>query len=263
MKLSSRRSFLVTAASALPLLAITRVAGETAQASSNSAVADNKKLKVVVAGGHPGDPEYGCGGTIARFADRGDNVVLLYLNRGGGGIPHKSPAEAAAIRTAEATKACALLKARPLFAGQIDGQSIVDKTHYDAFHRLIEAERPDVLFTQWPIDGHPDHRATSTLCYEAWLRMNKHFALYYYEVSNGEDTIMFSPTEYVDITLAETRKRQACYAHASQSPDHFYSLQNQVARFRGLECGAGAAEAFVRHVQSAPGLLPVTQQSRT
>ena len=26
-----------------------------------------RKLKVVVTGGHPGDPEYGCGGTIARY----------------------------------------------------------------------------------------------------------------------------------------------------------------------------------------------------
>ncbi len=37
------------------------------------------KLKVVVTGGHPGDPEYGCGGTIARYTDLGHEVVLLYL----------------------------------------------------------------------------------------------------------------------------------------------------------------------------------------
>ena len=117
-------------------------------------------------------------------------------------------------------------------------------------------EKPDVLFTQWPIDGHPDHRATSLLCYEAWLRAGKGFAFYYYEVSDGEDTLMFSPTEYVDITSAEPAKRAACYAHASQSPDRFYALQEQVARFRGVESGVGQAEGFVRHVQSRGGLLP-------
>src|SRR6185436_17465019 len=42
------------------------------------------KLKVIVTGGHPGDPEYGCGGTIARYADLGHDVVLLYLNEGEG-----------------------------------------------------------------------------------------------------------------------------------------------------------------------------------
>jgi len=30
------------------------------------------------------------------------------------------------------------------------------------------------------------------LTYEAWLRMGKRFALYYYEVSNGEDTVQFT-----------------------------------------------------------------------
>jgi LmbE family N-acetylglucosaminyl deacetylase len=192
---------------------------------------------------------------VAGYIERGHTVTLLYLNRGEGGIAGKSGKQAAAIRSAEAAKACELLKATPLFAGQVDGQAVVDKTHYDSFARIIEGERPDVLFTQWPIDGHPDHRATSMLCYEAWLRMGKSFALYYYEVSDGEDTLMFSPTEYVDITGAEPRKRAACYAHASQSPDRFYALQEQVARFRGVESGVSQAEAFVHHVQSRSGLL--------
>ncbi len=246
----SRRKFLRNAAWAVPAASIVGSdwLGDTG--------VERKKLKIIVAGGHPGDPEYGCGGTVARYAERGHAVTLLYLNRGEGGIPGKSAKEAAAIRSAEAVKACELLKATPLFAGQIDGQSIVDQTHYDSFARILEGEKPDVLFTQWPIDGHPDHRATSMLCYDAWLRMGKSFGFYYYEVSDGEDTVMFSPTEYVDITSVEARKRAACYAHASQSPDHFYALQDQVARFRGLESEVGAAEAFVRHVQSRGGLLP-------
>jgi N-acetylglucosamine malate deacetylase 1 len=249
----SRRKFLRDAAWALPSAAI---AG-AAPAELNAQVgAEQKKLKVIVAGGHPGDPEYGCGGTVARYAKQGHAVTLLYLNRGEGGIPGKTGKEAGTIRSAEAAKACELLQATPLFAGQVDGQSVVDKAHYDNFARIIEGERPDVLFTQWPIDGHPDHRATAMLCYEAWLRMGKSFALYYYEVSDGEDTLMFSPTEYVDITGAEPTKRAACYAHASQSPDRFYALQEQVARFRGVESGVDQAEAFVRHVQSRGGVLP-------
>jgi LmbE family N-acetylglucosaminyl deacetylase len=247
-----RRKFLRDAAWALPSAAL---AGAAPAELNTRPVADAKKLKVIVAGGHPGDPEYGCGGTVAGYIERGHTVTLLYLNRGEGGIAGKSGKQAAAIRSAEAAKACELLKATPLFAGQVDGQAVVDKTHYDSFARIIEGERPDVLFTQWPIDGHPDHRATSMLCYEAWLRMGKSFALYYYEVSDGEDTLMFSPTEYVDITGAEPRKRAACYAHASQSPDRFYALQEQVARFRGVESGVSQAEAFVRHVQSRSGLL--------
>src|SRR2546426_931133 len=33
-----------------------------------------RKLRVVVVGGHPDDPESGCGGTIARYSDLGHEV---------------------------------------------------------------------------------------------------------------------------------------------------------------------------------------------
>src|SRR5512136_365917 len=102
-----------------------------------------RKLKVIVTGGHPGDPEYGCGGTIARYSDLGHEVVLLYLNRGE--WPENPLLEdAKSMRMAEAKKACEILKARPAYAGQLNGAAIVDAAHYEQFHRIIEAERPDV-----------------------------------------------------------------------------------------------------------------------
>ena len=52
---------------------------------------------------------------------------------------------------------------------------------------------------------------------DAWWKAGKTFALYYYEVA--EDITMFSPTEYVDISSAEVRRREACFAHVSQQPD--------------------------------------------
>jgi N-acetylglucosamine malate deacetylase 1 len=223
---------------------------------SLSAARGANKLKIVVTGGHPGDPEYGCGGTVARYVAEGHEVVLLYLNRGEYGCPAKPPDACGELRTAEARKACELLGARPAFAGQIDGHAVVDNRSYEDMRKLLENEKPAVLFTHWPIDGHPDHRAMSTLAYNAWLGMRKQCAFYYYEVSDGEDTLMFSPTDYVDISGTEPRKRAACYAHASQSPDKFYALQEQVARFRGVESGYALAEAFVRQVQSPKGFLP-------
>jgi LmbE family N-acetylglucosaminyl deacetylase len=211
-----------------------------------------RKLKVVVTGGHPGDPEYGCGGTVARYADLGHEVVLLYLNDG---VPAGRPKDG--VRVAEAGEACAILKARPAFAGQVDGEAVVDRAHDEAFRKLLEAERPDVVFTHWPVDNHADHRAMSMLVYGAWLGLKRGFALYYYEVSNGEDTVQFAPTHYVDVTAAEPRKRRACFAHASQAPAKFYALQSQVTRLRGIERGVGHAEGFVRHVQSPDFGLPL------
>jgi N-acetylglucosamine malate deacetylase 1 len=214
-----------------------------------------RKLKIIVAGGHPGDPEYGCGGTVARYSDLGHEVVLLYLNRGE--WPPSAAPESGASRVAEARKACDILKARPLYAGQMNGRAVVDPAHYEAFRKLLESQRPDVVFTQWPIDNHADHRAISMLTYDAWLKMGKSFALYYYEVSNGEDTVQFSPTHFVDITQTEPRKRQACYAHGSQTPDKYYALQELVTRMRGIESGHRHAEGYIRHVQSPDFGLPL------
>jgi LmbE family N-acetylglucosaminyl deacetylase len=60
----------------------------------------------------------------------------------------------------------------------------------------------------------------------------------------------------VDITETEPVKRAACYAHASQTPDRYYALQDQVALFRGIDCGHKRAEAFVLQVQSPRIALP-------
>jgi LmbE family N-acetylglucosaminyl deacetylase len=209
-----------------------------------------RKLKVVVAGAHPDDPETACGGTMARWADLGHEVVSLYLTRGEAGIKGKSHAEAATIRTAEAQKACEILKVRAVFAGQIDGATEVTPDRYDEFRKLLEAEKPDMVFTHWPVDTHRDHRAISLLVYDAWLRSGRKFALYYFEVLTGSQTQTCHPTDYVDITATEARKREACFAHESQNPAEFYPHHDAMNRFRGYEAGCKLAEAFVRHEQS-------------
>jgi LmbE family N-acetylglucosaminyl deacetylase len=203
-------------------------------------------LNVIICGGHPGDPEYGCGGTVARLTGLGHRVVLLYLNNGAW------PPTPAATRIAEAAKACEILKAKPLYADQENGHAVVDNAHYEAFAKIIADEKPDAVLTQWPLDNHRDHRAIAMLAYDAWKGLNRGFALYYYEVSNGEDTQQFAPTHYVDISASEEIKRAACYAHASQTPDRYYALQDQVAAFRGIERGCQRAEAFLLQ-QRSPG----------
>ena len=94
------------------------------------------------------------------------------------------------------------------------------------------------------------------LVYDAWLKLKKRFALDYYEVSSGEDTVQFAPTHYVDITATEPRKRRPA-THASQTPDRYYALQDQVTRLRGIESGHRQAEAYIRHVQNPDFALPL------
>jgi LmbE family N-acetylglucosaminyl deacetylase len=213
-----------------------------------------RTLKVVVAGGHPGDPECGCAGTIARYTKLGHQVTILYLNRGEGFCGEAKLDRCAEIRKAEAKRACEILHAQAIFADQYDGRAIVDNSHYDTFGRLLAAENPDVVFTQWPIDHHRDHRAVSVLTLDAWFRSNNKFAMYYYEVA--EDTVMFSPTEYVDISSVESQRRAACYAHVSQRPDKWYPKQVEITKSHGSKSGFAQAEAFLCHEGSRRATLP-------
>jgi len=216
----------------------------TAAAATTTLAQEKRKYKIVVTGGHPGDPEYAAGGTIARLTSAGHDVTLLYLNDG-------AWETSADIRIAEAKRACEILKARPAYANQKNGHAIVDNDHYQSFQKILEVESPDAVFTHWPIDNHPDHRAIANLTFESWKQLKHRFALYYFEVSDGEDTVQFpAPTHYVDITAVADIKKSACYAHASQTPDFYYPLQDTVATFRGFQAATKKAEAFILQLGS-------------
>jgi len=245
----TRRTLLRRSAFSAAALALSPLAGAQDREPS-------RRLKIVVIGGHPDDPESAAGGTMARFADLGHEILAVYLTRGEAGIRGKSHEEAARIRTAEAEEACRILGAKPRFAGQIDGATELNPDRYDGFARLLLAENPDAAFTHWPVDTHRDHRAASLLTYDAWLKSGRKFALYYFEVMTGSQTQTFHPTDYVNITATEDRKRKACFAHASQNPQEFYEAHALMNRFRGRECGCKYAEAFIHHEQSPAIPLP-------
>ena len=249
----TRRKLLSTSGALASGFALSVNASEMVTNSQDSQATRPRKIKVIVCGGHPGDPEYGCGGTIARLTQLGHEVVLMYLNDGAW------PPTPSTTRLAEAKKACEILKARPAYAGQVNGHAIVDNAHYEEFQKLIVGEKPDAVITQWPLDNHADHRAITMLAYNVWHKVGQKFALYYYEVSDGEDTLQFSPNRYVDISTTESVKRAACYAHASQTPDRYYALQDDVARFRGVESGHKRAEAFLLQLQSPYDIFPLTE----
>jgi LmbE family N-acetylglucosaminyl deacetylase len=207
---------------------------------------DLATLKILCVGGHPDDPESGCGGTLAKLSAAGHDVTTLYLTRGEAGIPGKSHAEASAIRSKEAEAACKLLSVKPYFLGQIDGNTVVNNEWIDKMVSFIEQSKPDIVFTHWPIDSHKDHQAASMLTTQAWMRGGKKFDLYYFEVLSGIQTVGFHPSDYVDITSTRESKRKAVYCHTSQNPAEIYSHGHELMeQFRGLEAGYGAAEAFV------------------
>jgi LmbE family N-acetylglucosaminyl deacetylase len=249
MKHSSRRRFLQNSISGLGLLTIP--AG-----LKTSGIEPFKKMKIVCAGGHPDDPESGCGGTLARFASLGHEVTIIYLTRGEAGIHGKSHDEAAAIRTNEAIAACKILNAQAVFAGQIDGDAIVNNDWVKKMQQLIASEKPDIVFTHWPIDSHKDHQSASLLIIQTWMRSSEKFELYFFEVCAGEQTMTFRATDYIDITDVQEQKRKAVFCHTSQDPDSIYSCGHaSMEDFRGRELGVKAAEAFVHMTGMKKGNL--------
>lgn len=216
-------------------------------------------LNVVCVGAHPDDPESGCGGTLAMYAAQGHRVTVVYLTRGERGIPGKSESEAAAVRTAEAEAACSLLGAKPVFAGQIDGATELNRARVDAVGRLLDAEAPDVVFTHWPIDTHMDHEIASLLTIRAYVARERRFPLYFFEVNAGSQTMGFAPSHYVDVTHVREKKKAALFAHKSQNGEDIYRKYHEaMENFRGREARVAAAEAFVllpsaRGAEKLPG----------
>ena len=66
----ARRDFIKLSALALGGLSIAPAAATRAKA--------DKKLNILCLGAHPGDPEFGCGGTMARYSEAGHKVTFLY-----------------------------------------------------------------------------------------------------------------------------------------------------------------------------------------
>ena len=207
----------------------------------------DEKRSIVCVGGHPDDPESGCGGTLSLYAKAGNKVSIVYLTKGEAGIPGKSPDETALIRSREAEEACAILGAQPYFFGQVNGDAFFNQSGITRMHQLLIELKPDILFTHWPVDSHPDHQVASLLSYQSWLKMEKSFQIYYFEVNSGSQTMQFTPTDYIDITNVAAQKKNALYQHKSQHPDDIYFKHHFVMQqFRGREIGVKEAEAFVR-----------------
>jgi LmbE family N-acetylglucosaminyl deacetylase len=214
-------------------------------------------LSVVCIGGHPDDPESGCGGTLARYAAAGHAVTIVYLTRGERGIEGKSLDEAARIRTAESEAACRILGATPRFFGQVDGATELTHTHVDAMTKLVATLQPDVILAHWPIDTHMDHQVASLLAIRAWISV-KGADLFFYEVNAGSQTEGFKPDANVAISTVVEQKQRALYAHDRQDGEGIWREHHEImAAWRGREYGVKAAEGFVHHSRGGrgPGML--------
>ncbi len=122
--------------------------------------------RILVVGPHPDDQELGMGGTIITLARQGHDILLLDVTNG-----EPTPLGSVETRTKEAAAALEILKEGA--TGTIERwlldlpNRFVDHT-IENRHRLagvIRAWQAQIIFTSFPEDAHPDHRAV-TRCIE-------------------------------------------------------------------------------------------------
>jgi LmbE family N-acetylglucosaminyl deacetylase len=246
---------------ALALVLVPWSATATEQPSPQGSGTTSKKLRVVVFGGHPDDPESGAGGLIATLTGQGHEVIAAYgtAYRGDRRFFGRPEAE---VRREEATAACKVLGAWPKFFPFAHEKLIADEATLRAVSTWLDEVKPDIVVTHWPLDTHPNHHVVSSLVWQCYRRQGG-WNLYFFEVMTGQQTVAFKPDLYLDIEPVREVKRRALDQHQSQEPEAVWAAHERMHRTRGSECGATFAEAYTL-VEAKPGssLLPVQLLAR-
>jgi LmbE family N-acetylglucosaminyl deacetylase len=213
------------------------------QADPDLQPAPVKRLRVVVFGAHPDDPESGCGGLIALLTKGGHEVIAAYATcfRGDRKIGNELEA---VVRRREATAACQVLGAKPYFFDYAHESLMADEATVKTITSWLEKLRPDVVVTHCPLDTHPNHHVTASLVWQAYLRQDQ-WRLYFFEVMTDQQSLNFRPDLYLDIESVRELKKKALACHQSQKPDAIWEVHDAMHRQRGSEAGLKYAEAYI------------------
>ncbi len=117
---------------------------------------------ILVVGPHPDDQELGMGGTIAKLAEQGHNVLLLDLTNGEP-TPHGS-VEARAKEAADAAQILGV-KRRLLDLPNRTVEHTIEARHKVA--AVIRQHQAQIVFTPFFEDAHPDHLAGTRIVEDA------------------------------------------------------------------------------------------------
>lgn len=119
---------------------------------------------------HPDDPEFFCGGTFARWADEGAQIIFVLATSGdkGSADPDMTSEQLAAIREVEERNAARVLGVEEVvFLRYNDGELTPSLELRRDIVRQIRLHQPDIVVTCDPTVyffddrgvNHPDHRA--------------------------------------------------------------------------------------------------------
>jgi LmbE family N-acetylglucosaminyl deacetylase len=197
-----------------------------------------KTVNILAIGAHPDDIEFGCGGSLSKYSQRGHQLFLLVMTGGGSGAPSET-------RMAEQTAARAILGAEEIFwGGYQDTHLGVDTEMIKKIESVIAAVKPEFIFCHFPDDTHQDHRHLAQAIMSATRYIRN---VLFYE---GPTTQNFNPQVYVDISDTLDTKLEALRAHRSQVMKtniedlSIIEVARSCANFRGIQGRVKYAEAF-------------------
>jgi LmbE family N-acetylglucosaminyl deacetylase len=195
-------------------------------------------MNVLAIGAHPDDIEYGCGGTLALYAEKGHDVFLFVASDGGRG-------GASEVRQREQQDSALVLGAREVFwGGYPDTEVPLSRELIVAVEAVMRRVTPTMIFVNFPDDTHQDHRNLAQATVSA-TRYVPNFL--FYEVPSTQN---FAPTCYASIDKVLDRKLAALEAHRSQVTKTnvedltILELAVSCANFRGIQARVKYAEAF-------------------
>lgn len=205
----------------------------------------NRELgRVLVLSPHVDDGELGCGGTIARFVEEGEEVYYLALSAAEKSVPKGFPKDA--LRK-EVLNAINVLGVPPKNISVLNFETRDFPAHrQEILDTLIELRKdinPSSVLTPSLKDLHQDHHVTTNEALRAF-RKTASTILGYEQPWNciTFDTLMFVVLneKHVTLKIKALEKYKSQKAREYLNPEFIRSL----ARIRGVPVGEKYAEAF-------------------
>jgi LmbE family N-acetylglucosaminyl deacetylase len=195
-------------------------------------------MNILAIGAHPDDIEFGCGGTLYKYARKGARIEMLVMTDGSRGGN-------ARVRRREQQAAAKLLGAdRVHWGGYRDSLLPSVRRLIDRMESVLRRSRPEFIFVNYPDDTHQDHRQVARAAVSAtrWARN-----VLFYE---GPTTVNFTPTVFIDIGDEIGKKIDALHTHQSQiaktriEGTPISEIAQASAHFRGVQGRVRWAEGF-------------------
>lgn len=183
---------------------------------------------VLAIGAHPDDIEFGCGGTLAKWADGGCLVHHLVLTDGSKGTwnPKADTEALVALRREEQREAARRLAAtgEVVFFGCVDGELEATRDLRSRLAREIRRLKPTVVLGHDPWKRyrlHPDHRAAGFVTCDAIVAARDPHFFPEHGIAHHRPAHLLlweadSPDHAEDVSESVEAKIHALLAHASQ-----------------------------------------------